>query len=279
MRSTPTHLNPDCPALTVEDLGAGYNGARKAVEGISFSVMPGEQIGVLGPNGAGKSTLFKAIVGLIPHHTGHISMHGEDCATSHKLVGYVPQYEEIDWRFPVTVRDVVMMGRVRRIGWLKWPRKHDWDAVDALLERVSMIRFRDRQIGQLSGGQKRRVFIARALAQETDVLLLDEPFSGVDAAAEAEIMEMLDLLRHAHVTVIVATHDLSMAAQTFDRLLLLNRRLIAYGTAAEVFTPETLSGAYGGRIGIFENEGRTLVIADEHDHGSEHDPHGEHEHV
>jgi ABC-type Mn2+/Zn2+ transport system ATPase subunit len=254
----------ECPALTVEDLSAGYVGNREAMSAISFDVQRGERVGVLGPNGAGKSTLFKAVVGLIPHHTGHISIHGEDCRTSHNMVGYVPQHEEIDWRFPVTVRDVVMMGRLRQIGWFRWPGRHDWEAVDATLERVGMRQYRSRQIGQLSGGQKRRVFIARALAQATDVLLLDEPFSGVDANAESEIMELLDLLRAEQVSVIVATHDMHMAGRAFDRLLLLNRTVIAYGPPDEVFTPETLGRAYGGRIGVFQTGGQTIIIADDH---------------
>lgn len=253
-----------CPALTVHNLSASYLGARNAASQISFEVMRGERIGVLGPNGAGKSTLFKAIVGLIPHDSGEISIHGEDCRTSHNMVGYVPQHEDIDWNFPASVRDVVMMGRLRQIGWFRWPGKRDWKAVDAVLERVGMRQFRDRQIGQLSGGQKRRVFIARALAQETDVLLLDEPFSGVDAAAGHEILEMLDLLREENVTVILATHDMSMASKHFDRLLLLKQRVIAYGTSAEVFTAKSLGEAYGGRIGVFEDSGQTIIIADEH---------------
>ena len=203
-------------------------------------------------------------MGLIPHHGGHISIHGEDCRTSHNMVGYVPQHEEIDWRFPVTVRDVVMMGRLRQIGWFRWPGRRDWEAVDATLERVGMRQYRSRQIGQLSGGQKRRVFIARALAQATDVLLLDEPFSGVDANAENEIMELLDLLREEQVSVILATHDMHMAGRAFDRLLLLNRAVIAYGPPEEVFTPETLSKAYGGRIGVFQADGQTIIIADDH---------------
>mgnify|MGYP005848900117 FL=1 len=253
-----------CPALAVHDLSAGYPGVRSAIEAISFEVMPGERVGVIGPNGAGKSTLFKAIVGLIPHHTGHISIHGEDCATSHRMVGYVPQHEEIDWSFPVTVRDVVMMGRTRQIGWVRLPRRRDWAAVDAALARVGMAGFRDRQIGQLSGGQKRRVFIARALAQETDVLLLDEPFSGVDAAAETEIFEVLDLLRAEGVTTLLATHDLRLATRRFDALLLLKRSVLAFGEPEAVFRPETLREAYGGRVGVFTEGQHTFIIVDEH---------------
>ncbi|MBN1285692.1 MAG: metal ABC transporter ATP-binding protein [Anaerolineae bacterium] len=253
-----------CPALTVHELSAGYRGARRAIQDVSFAVMPGERIGLFGPNGAGKSTLFKAVVGLIPHDTGHISMHGQDCRTSHDRVGYVPQAEEIDWSFPVTVRDVVMMGRARHIGWFRWPRRRDWETVDALLDRVGMLAFRSRQIGQLSGGQRRRVFVARALAQETDVLLLDEPFSGVDAAAEEEIFDTLDRLRDEGVSVVLATHDLGTATRRFDKLLLLNRALVAFGPPQSVFTPEALRKTYGGQIGVFQNGERSIIVMDEH---------------
>ncbi len=253
-----------CPALLVHGLSAGYPGARSAIRDISFAVQPGESVAVLGPNGAGKSTLFKAIVGLIPHTTGYISMYGEDCATSHRLIGYVPQQEAIDWRFPVSVRDVVMMGRARQLGWLRWPGRRDWEAVDAELERVGMLAFRDRQIGQLSGGQRRRVFIARALAQQTTVLLLDAPFSGVDAAAGEEIMAILETLHAQGVTIILATHDMNLAASRFDRLLLINQEVIAYGRSAEVFTTEALSRAYRGQIGIIRQRGETVVVVDEH---------------
>jgi manganese/iron transport system ATP-binding protein len=253
-----------CPALVVHELSAGYPGARSAIDAISFSVQPGESVAVLGPNGAGKSTLFKAIVGLIPHASGYVSMYGEACATSHRMIGYVPQQEAIDWRFPVTVGDVVMMGRAREIGWLRWPRKRDWDAVDALLDRVGMLSFKRRQIGQLSGGQRRRVFIARALAQQTTVLLLDEPLSGVDMAAGEEILGVLDMLHAEGVTIILATHDMSLAATRFDRLLLVNRRVIAYGSAGEVLTAEALSEAYAGQVGIVKDGERTVLVVDEH---------------
>lgn len=256
-----------CPALVVNELSAGYPGARSAVDNVTFSVQPGERVAVLGPNGAGKSTLFKAIVGLIPHSTGYISMYGEACATSHEMIGYVPQQETIDWRFPVTVGDVVMMGRAREIGWLRWPRKKDWDAVDAVLDRVGMLAFKERQIGQLSGGQRRRVFIARALAQHTTVLLLDEPLSGVDVAAGEEIMGVLDMLHEEGVTIILATHDMGMAASRFDRLLLVNHRVIAYGPASEVFTADALSRAYEGQVGIIQDGDQTVLIVDEHGHG------------
>jgi ABC-type Mn2+/Zn2+ transport system ATPase subunit len=252
----------EMPALVVRHLAAGYPGQRNALLDASFEVMSGERIGVLGPNGAGKSTLFKAIVGVIPHHSGDISIHGEDCDTSHHMVGYVPQTDEIDWQFPVTVRDVVMMGRTRQFGWLRFPSRRHWTRVDELLERVGMADFRGRQIGELSGGQRRRVFIARALAQETDVLLLDEPFSGVDVAAEQEVMDVLGRLHAEGITIITSTHDLSTAQKQFDRLLLLRQTVIAYGPAEEVLIAENLREAYGRRVGIFKDGEQTVIVAD-----------------
>lgn len=267
-----TTTGEDCPALLVHELSAGYPGARVAIEKVSFSVPPGVSVAVLGPNGAGKSTLFKSIVGLIPHHTGHISLHGEDCATSHTHIGYVSQHEAIDFTFPVTVRDVVLMGLTRQIGWLRGPGRKHWAAADAALDRVGMGDFRQRQIGQLSGGQRRRVFIARALVQQTNVLLLDEPFSGVDAAAGEEIMRVLDSLHADGLTLILATHDMNLAATRFDRLLLLNHSVIAYGPREEVFTAEVLGQAYQGQIGVVQSGEGTVLIMDEHHHTHQEGP-------
>lgn len=251
-------------ALEVENLSAGYPGDRYAIENISFAVRPGERIAVIGPNGAGKSTLFKAVVGLIPFTRGHISIHGEDCRTSHDLVGYVPQHEAIDWTFPVTVQDVVMMGRARKIGWFRLPGRRDRQAVEALLDKLNLAHLANRQIGMLSGGQKRRVFIARALAQETRVLLMDEPFTGVDSSAEQEIMDTLDVLTAQGITLIVATHDMSKAAQSFDKLLLVNRHNLAYGVPDDVLRPDVLRQAYAGAIQVFDTDAGTFMIADEH---------------
>ncbi|GAB4526115.1 MAG: metal ABC transporter ATP-binding protein [Anaerolineae bacterium] len=252
------------PALSVRGLAAGYPGDRRAVRDVSFDVLPGERVAVIGPNGAGKSTLFKAMVGLIPFTEGQMSIHGEDCRTSHTMVGYVPQHEAIDWSFPATVYDVVMMGRTRKSGWLPFTSARDKQMVYDLLERLSLSHLAQRQIGQLSGGQKRRVFIARALALETSVLLLDEPFNGVDAAAEAEIMETLDVLAAQDITVILATHDLSKAATQFDKLMVLRHTLVAYGEPEDIMTPEVLQTAYGGGLRIFNHDNAMLVIADEH---------------
>ncbi|TVR23074.1 MAG: metal ABC transporter ATP-binding protein [Anaerolineaceae bacterium] len=251
------------PALVVEHLSAGYPGHRRAIDDISFSVWRGERVAVIGPNGAGKSTLFKALAGIIPHQTGAISLHGEDCRTSHMLIGYVPQSDGVDLTFPVTVYDVVMMGRAREIGWFRWPRRADHLIVAEALERVGVWDLRNRQIGQLSGGQRQRVFIARALAQQTDVLLLDEPFSGVDVNAEHEIMNTLNSLQQGGITMLIATHDLHMASTQFDKLLAINQRMVGYGDSGEVFTPNVLQATYGGRVGIVGNgDEQMVVIAD-----------------
>lgn len=258
---------PDFPALSVIDLAAGYPNDSRAISDMTFDVMEGERVAVIGPNGAGKSTLFKAIAGIIPFTDGQISQGGLDCRTSHRLIGYVPQQNQVDWNFPATVGDVVMMGRARQIGWLRWPRKHDWDEVRRVLALVSMERTLDRRIGQLSGGQKQRVFIARALVQDAHVLLLDEPFNGLDPAAYEEILITLDRLRDDGVTVLVATHDMDLATTQFDKLLLMKRKLIAFGTAAQVYTPAHMKAAYGSRVSVLQDpELGTVIIADEHAH-------------
>jgi ABC-type Mn2+/Zn2+ transport system ATPase subunit len=255
------------PILTVTDLAAGYNGAR-TIDGISFEVYAGERVGIVGANGAGKSTLFKALVGLLPHH-GAISISGAPCRQSHSMVGYVPQHDAIDWKFPATVWDVVMMGRARQIGYVLPPRKRDREAVHQALERVGMWDLRRRQIGELSGGQRRRVFVGRALAQQASVLLLDEPFSGVDAQAESEIFEVLDVLRRDGIAVLLATHNLAQAATHYDKLLMLNRgRVVAYGPPAEVYTPEALAATFGDRIALWQDGAQFVLVADKpcHDH-------------
>jgi len=251
-------------ALAVRHISAGYAGNRNAIEDVSFDVHHGERISVIGPNGAGKSTLFKSLVGLVPHTKGYISLYGRDCETSHGMIGYVPQYEDIDWNFPVTVFDVVMMGRIGKIGWFRFPRRKDRDIVSDVLKQVGMQDFAKRQIGELSGGQKRRVFIARALAQETDILILDEPFSGVDVNAQQEIMNTLNKLTTAGITLLLSTHDLSVASTEFDRMLLIKQRVIACGRPADVFKPDILNEAYGNQIGILQQNGETVIIADRH---------------
>lgn len=240
--------NPEV-ALALEHITAGYGAGRSALNDVNFTLQAGERAAIVGPNGAGKSTLFKVIVGIMPHQTGEVLVHGHshhagDCPS----LGYVPQREDVDWNFPVSVLDVVLMGRVKEIGWLRWPGRADREMAETALKQVGLLPLANRPIGALSGGQQQRVFIARALAQRADVLLLDEPFSGIDTEAQAALLTILDDLRAAGITVLLSTHDLQMATTRFDRLILLNRRVIADGPALTVLTPERLAEAYGGRL-------------------------------
>jgi ABC-type Mn2+/Zn2+ transport system ATPase subunit len=266
-RADPTDCENGAVVMTVHELAAGYNGHR-AIEAITFEVNRGERVGIVGPNGAGKSTLFKALVGLLPHQ-GEISILGAPCKDSHTMIAYVPQHQAIDWGFPVTVWDVVMMGRARQIGYILPPRRRDRDAVHDALRRVGMWDYRKRQIGELSGGQRRRVFVARALAQQAGVLLLDEPFSGVDATAETDIFQVLDVLRDEGIAVLLATHNLVQAATHYDKLLMLrDGHMKAYGAPGDVYTPQTLAETFGQRIALWQDGDQFVMVADEpcHDH-------------
>jgi ABC-type Mn2+/Zn2+ transport system ATPase subunit len=251
--------------LDVQHLSAGYN-AELAIEDISFAVCQGERIALVGPNGAGKSTLLKAVVGLLRTTGGLVFIHGNASQQAARQVAYVPQFGEVDWNFPVSVWDVVMMGRARHIGWFRLPLPNGVHAaaVRQALNRVGLLDQASRPIGELSGGQKRRVFIGRALAQGANILLLDEPFAGVDTRAQEALMNVLDSLQHDGVTVLLATHDLTLASSQFDRILLLHKNLVAFGTTAEVFKPELLARAYGGQMAICQSDGQVLVVADQH---------------
>lgn len=250
-------------ALSLTDISAAYSGKR-ALDSVTFMISRGERAAIVGPNGAGKSTLFKVIVGLMPHLTGDVMVHGHshhagDCPS----IGYVPQREEVDWNFPVTVMDVALMGRVKEIGWLRRPAKSDREAAREALAQVGLTDLASRPIGDLSGGQQQRVFIARAITQRADVLLLDEPFGGVDVEAQSAIFGILDDLRQRNVTVLISTHDLEMATTRFDRLLLLNRTLYADGPADSALTPERLAAAYGGRLTFWRDGQPMTVTADD----------------
>ena len=252
------------PALALTNVSAAYGPGKLVLDAITFSVARGERAVVVGPNGAGKSTLFKVIVGLLPHLTGDVWVHGHshhagDCPS----IGYVPQREAVDWRFPVSVMDVTLMGRVKEVGWLRRPGRADRAAAEAALRQVGLADMGGRHIGDLSGGQQQRVFIARALAQGADVLLLDEPFGGVDVEAQAAVFNILDELRARRVTVLISIHDLETATTRFDRLLLLNHRLLADGPAESVLTPERLAAAYGGRLTFWQDGRPVTVTADE----------------
>lgn len=256
--AAPIVIKPAAPlALEARNLTVIYNGSP-AIENISFGVEAGERVAIIGPNGAGKSTLIKTVMGLLQPQHGSVRVFGGDYS-----LGYVPQNEGVDWNFPATVRDVVMMGRIRKIGWLRWPGRMQWAAVDAALARVGMADLGDRQIGELSGGQRRRVFIARALAQEASILLLDEPFSGVDAGAQASLMDVLEDLNAEGMTIILCTHDLGLAFSRFDRILALRQQMIAYGDAQAVYKPDVLARLYGGQVATWDN-GKLLFVDDHH---------------
>jgi ABC-type Mn2+/Zn2+ transport system ATPase subunit len=246
-------------ALEVRDLDVRY-GDVMALQGVSFSVEKGELIAIIGSNGAGKSTLLKAVLGLIPRASGSVRVH----ADSPRPLGYVPQHEGVRLDFPVTVRDVVMMGRIRQIGWLRLPRRRDWAAVDAALDQVGLADLGDRQIGALSGGQRRRAFIARALAQEAELLLLDEPMSGVDAAAQTDLIDTLTRLSRQGLTILLTIHDLDLAFRRFDRVMALRGRMIAFGTVDEVYKPDVLAQVYQRVVTTWSDSGRVTMLVDEH---------------
>lgn len=251
--------------LEVRGLVAGYDGTP-AIEGITFAIPPGQMVGVIGPNGAGKSTLFKAILGLIPRQQGEILLHDAPALDQRAMMGYLPQLEEINRAFPVSVEDVVMMGRYPRIGWCRRPRSHDDEAVRQALARVELLDHARTQIGRLSGGQQQRAFLARVLAQDPHLLLLDEPVSGVDTTTQHAIFALLEELRNSGKTVVVATHDLNCVVERFDQVLCLNRRVIAYGPPKEAFREDTLDQTYGHHLMIVQVGDRRVVVADEHRH-------------
>jgi len=259
IRDSSRNSRADPPALHVERVSAGYRGNRHALDDISFSVQKGERVAVIGPNGAGKSTLFKAIVGVMQISGGRITIYGEDTHSSHTNVGYVPQQNAIDWSFPASVFDVVMMGRSRHIGWFRWPGKDDRAIVSDILAHLSLEDLADRQISELSGGQRQRVFIARAMAQDTRLMVLDEPFTGVDQTAEQEIIDSLDILTHHGITLLLSTHHMENAALHFDKILILRRRLLAYGSPDDTLTTANLRDAFGSALPVMTH-GEDLLM-------------------
>ena len=246
------------PAIEVRNLTVSY-GPRPALLDVSVSIDHGLLVGVIGPNGAGKSTLIKAILGLVPRDFGDVVVEGRPAREAAGVVAYVPQRSAVDWDFPVTVREVAMMGRYGSIPWWRDPGPDDERAVDEALAMVRMAELADRQIGQLSGGQQQRVFMARALAQGGRILLLDEPFAGVDAATERAILDVLHQARTAGRTLVVVHHDLVTAAEYFDRLVLIKQRLYAYGPPELVLREDLLSEVYEGRLRIMGSVARAAA--------------------
>lgn len=239
-------------SIDLKNVTVSYD-KRPVLRGVSLSIEPGQVVGLLGPNGSGKTTLLKAIMGLALLDNGRIFIYDKPLDANRKLIAYIPQKESVDWDYPVVVSDVVMMGRYGHLGWIRRPSRRDHEIVAKALEQVEMSPYADRQIGHLSGGQQQRVFLARSLAQEAQILLLDEPFVGVDAATERAIFSLMTKLKDEGKTLLVVNHDLSNnVIKNFDSLILLNQRLVAYGTTAQVFTPELLRKAYGGRLTMLQ---------------------------
>lgn len=240
--------------IDIENVTVAYHG-KVALHSASLQLQPGTICGLVGMNGAGKSTLFKAIMGFVRPNTGRVLINGLPIRKVQKrnLVAYVPQSEEVDWNFPVNVYDVVMMGRYGYMNLLRIPGAIDKQAVRESLERVEMWQMRDRQIGELSGGQKKRTFFARALTQQAKVLLLDEPFAGVDIKTEKMMINLLMELRQTGHIILVSTHDLESITTFCDQVVLINRSILAYGNTSEVFTEENLSRTFGGSVGDFSS--------------------------
>jgi len=235
------------PIIEIHDLSVAYE-RKPVLWDVDLSLPEGQLIGIIGPNGAGKSTLLKAIMGLLPLNSGYIQINGKPLEEMRQKISYVPQRESVDWDFPTSVYEVVMMGRYGQLGLFKRPKKADKEIVMDSLRKVGMDNFKDRQISQLSGGQQQRVFLARALAQQADIYFMDEPFAGVDAATEKAIIELLGEMSAQNKTVIVVHHDLQSVAKYFDWIILLNMRLVASGPINEAFTPELLQETYGGKL-------------------------------
>ncbi len=244
-------------------MSAGY-AERVALEHVSVSVEPGSLLAVVGPNGAGKSTLLKLMAGLLTPWTGRIEILGAPAGRESRRVAYVPQAELVDWAFPVTVEDVVMMGRFPRLGPIRRPGNDDRRAVADALGQVRMGNHLGTQIGRLSGGQRRRVFLARALAAEPDLFLLDEPVTGIDATTQELLMDILEAQAARGKTVVATTHDLACAAQRFQQVLAINHTVVAYGPSEIVLDQDVLARAYGGHLLVLE--GRTVVLDDAHHH-------------
>jgi ABC-type Mn2+/Zn2+ transport system ATPase subunit len=258
-RQRPPHQE-EMPILRIEGLEVRYESGA-ALEDVSFELCMAEQVAVVGPNGAGKSTLFKVIAGVLNPTDGSVDVFGHDPG-GHICIAYVPQRSQVDWDFPVNVTDVVMMGRVGKMGLFRHPSAQDREIVHRSLNVVNMSHLAKRQIGELSGGQQQRMFIARALAQEAELILMDEPLTGLDLSSQDGIFRILDQLRQHSVTVMVAMHDLKLAAERFDRVMLLNHRLLGFGPPEQALNSRNLLEAYGGHLHLLPSDDGTWVLGD-----------------
>lgn len=245
------------PVLEVHDLTVSYS-RKPVLWGIDFTLPSGSIAGVIGPNGAGKSTLLKSIMGVIPISSGYVKLFNQPLNAVRSRVSYVPQRESVDWDFPASVLDVVLMGRYGKLGFFRNPDSNDYTVARDCLKQVGLEAFESRQIAQLSGGQQQRVFLARALAQEADFYLMDEPFAGVDAATEKAIIGILRTMASQHKTIVVVHHDLQSVSSYFDWLLMVNMRLIASGPTQDVFNEKAIQETYGGKLTLLAEVGNLL---------------------
>jgi manganese/zinc/iron transport system ATP- binding protein len=244
--------------ISIHDLTVAYH-RKPVLWDVDLDVPEGKLVAIVGPNGAGKSTLIKAVMDLVPKASGKIMVYGKPFNKQRKMVAYVPQRESVDWDFPIDALGVVAMGRYSRIGWCKPVQKKDYELAMDSLERVGMADYARRQISKLSGGQQQRVFLARALAQDSTIYLMDEPFASVDAATEKAIVKVLDDLRSTGKTVVVVHHDLQTVPEYFDHVILLNMRVVAHGQVDEVFTDDNLKKTYGGRLTLLSEAAQRLA--------------------
>ena len=273
------HHDASTAILRVQNLSVKYESGY-ALDDVSFELNAAQRLAVVGPNGAGKSTLFKIIAGVAQGYHGQVTISGHE-PSGHICIAYVPQRSQVDWSFPVTVEDVVMMGRIGKMGLFRNPTRRDWQLVHSALETVGITPLAKRQISQLSGGQQQRMFIARALAQEAELMLMDEPLTGLDANSVEDIFSIFEELKRRNVTVLVSLHNLRMAARRFDQVLLLNHRLLGIGSPAEVLTQQNLFEAYGGQLQLVPTQEGTMALEDtccEHDQDHEHEYGHEHGH-
>ena len=245
------------PAVEVHDLTVTYH-KKPVLWDIDLTLPKGSIIGIIGPNGAGKSTLIKAMMNLVPHGSGYVRIFNQDIDDVRNKVSYVPQKESVDWDFPASVMDVVLMGRYARLGLFKRPRKADKEVALDCLRKVGMEAYRSRQIAQLSGGQQQRVFLARALAQEAEIYFMDEPFAGVDAATEKAIIELMREMSEKGKTVVVIHHDIQSALEYFNWIVLLNMRLVASGPTEQTLIPSLLEETYGGKLTLLAEVGNLM---------------------
>lgn len=243
--------------ITVKNLTVTYN-RKPAIKGINLNIGSGKIIGIIGPNGAGKSTLIKGILGFLPIDTGEVKIFGEPVKDVMKRVAYIPQKEQFDWDFPINVYDVVIMGRYPYLSMFGRPGQKDNEIAIKSLEKLEMIKYKDTQIRNLSGGQQQRIFLARALAQQSDIYFMDEPFVGVDAKTEAAIFKLIRELKDEGKTILIVHHDLSRIKDYFDELILINQTLVAAGPTETVFTKENIERTYGGRLTILEKASQLL---------------------